>query len=219
MTVTYLESELVSRYPGFKIAYSTINNINNTQESPEVTKLIETLPNYVKANEKELLSRADHMKHFYKRIGSKNRYHILSLLKSTLNGRNYQPSNPSVDLVYGIELQNGILMGLHDLDKIPKDIYVGVAKGLETLDHISQGNLTLAEGAIILKNGKTVMASLSDGPDKQTKVTETSQNILVVAFGAPEDSLASLLSAIQQTNQIFRDYKLGEPENIDTKIA
>lgn len=217
--VLHLEPELVSTYPGFKVTYSIIRDLSNKNSSPDVTKLIETLPDYVKANEPELLSRANQMKKFYKKIGSKNRYHILSLLKSTLNGRNYQLSNPAVDLVYGVELQNGILMGLHDLDKIQEDIYIGVAKGMETLEHIFQGNLTLADGAIILKNGKTVMASLSDGPDKETKVTEASRNILVIAFGAPEDSESSLLTAMEQANKLFGDYHLGKPENIYTKIA
>ncbi|MFM6282388.1 MAG: hypothetical protein ACKN9K_28835, partial [Dolichospermum sp.] len=111
--ILYLEPGLVSKYPGFKIAYCLIRDVNNTQNSPEVAQLIENLPAYVKANEQELLSRADKMKRFYKKIGSKNRYHILSLLKSTLNGRNYQIINPAVDLVYAVELHHGVLMGLH----------------------------------------------------------------------------------------------------------
>ncbi len=217
--ILYIEPELVSKYPGFKVAYSIIRNVKNTQSSPEVTKLIQTLPDYVKTHEKELLSRADQMKQFYKRIGSKNRYHILSLLKSTLNGRNYNLSNPAVDLVYGVELQNGILMGLHDLDKIQGDIYVGVARGNETLEHIFADSLNLSPGAIIFRNGAKIMASLTDGPDKETKVTEASQNILAIAFGAPEDTEASLLAAMEQTNNLFKEYNLGKPENISIAIA
>ncbi|MCP2729449.1 phenylalanine--tRNA ligase beta subunit-related protein [Limnofasciculus baicalensis] len=217
--ILYIEPELVSKYPGFKVAYSIIRDVKNTQSSPEVTKLIKTLPDYVKTHEKELLSRADQMKQFYKRIGSKNRYHILSLLKSTLNGRNYNLSNPAVDLVYGVELQNAVLMGLHDLDKIQGDIYMGVARGNETLEHIFADSLNLSPGAIIFRNGAKIMASLTDGPDKETKVTEASQNILAIAFGAPEDTEASLLAAMEQTNNLFKEYNLGKPENISIAIA
>ncbi|MFM6756498.1 MAG: hypothetical protein ACKPJ4_12110, partial [Dolichospermum sp.] len=64
-----------------------------------------------------------------------------------------------------------------------------------------------------------VIASVSDGPDKNTKVTEKSQNILVIAFGSPEDSEALLMAAITETSQLFKDYNLGKPENIDIKIA
>ena len=217
--ILYLEPGLVSKYPVFKIAYGLIRDVSNTQNSPEVAKLIENLPAYVKANEQELLSRADKMKRFYKKIGSKNRYHILSLLKSTLNGRNYQIINPAVDLVYAVELHHGVLMGLHDLDQLQENIYVGVAQGVEKLDHIFQGNITLDPGAIILKHDNIVIASVSDGPDKNTKVTEKSQNILVIAFGSPEDSEALLMAAMAETSQLFKDYNLGKPENIDIKIA
>ncbi|MFM6310550.1 MAG: phenylalanine--tRNA ligase beta subunit-related protein, partial [Dolichospermum sp.] len=206
--ILYLEPGLVSKYPGFKIAYCLIRDVSNAQNSPEVAKLIENLPAYVKANEQELLSRADKMKRFYKKIGSKNRYHILSLLKSTLNGRNYQIINPAVDLVYAVELHHGVLMGLHDLDQLPENIYVGVAQGVEKLDHIFQGNITLDSGAIILKHDNIVIASVSDGLDKNTKVTEKSQNILVIAFGSPEDSEALLMAAITETSQLFKDYNL-----------
>ena len=217
--ILYLEPGLVSKYPGFKIAYGLIRDVSNNQNSPEVAKLIENLPAYVEANEQELLSRADKMKRFYKKIGSKNRYHILSLLKSTLNGRNYQIINPAVDLVYAVELHHGVLMGLHDLDQLQENIYVGVAQGVEKLDHIFQGNITLDPGAIILKHDNIVIASVSDGPDKNTKVTEKSQNILVIAFGSPEDSEALLMAAMAETSQLFKDYNLGKPENIDIKIA
>ena len=215
----YLEPGLVSKYPGFKMAYSLIRDVSNNKTCPEVAKLIQDLPAYIKANEQEILLRADKMKRFYKKIGSKNRYHILSLLKSTLNGREYQIINPAVDLVYAVELHHGVLMGLHDLDQIQEDIYVGVAQGVEKLDHIFQGSITLDPGAIFLKNGKTIMASVSDGPDKDTKVTEKSQNILVIAFGSPEDSEALLMGAMKETNQLFKEYNLGTPENIDIRIA
>ena len=69
------ESELAKRYQGFNMAYFLAEEVENAESYPELTSLLDDLPDFVQSRKAELVAKTSNMSDFYKSIGAKNKYH------------------------------------------------------------------------------------------------------------------------------------------------
>lgn len=204
-----MSEKLKAMYPGFKVGYHSVQVKNNTV-SETVARSIAGLAASIKPHGQELLEATKSMATFYKTLGATREYHISSLITATLNGRKYKSINPAVDLVYILELQHGVLMGLHDLDRLSGPIGVDITNGSETIDHISKRKITVDRRDIVFRNNNRIISSLTGGPDDATKVTADTLNIVVLAFGSPADSVELIERALSDCQQKFVEWMQGE---------
>ena len=112
--IVELSDRLKATYPGFKVGYHVVHMADN-RVNEGVARAVAGLTASLQPRTIQLKQATQSMAAFYKTLGATRDYHIASLINATLNGRKYKSINPAVDLVYIVELEHGILMGLHDL--------------------------------------------------------------------------------------------------------
>jgi len=193
-----------SLWPGFKIGYACFCNADNASPNSQSQAMLEGLKDNLAAKAQSLKGKTKGMEVFFQRNQARRAYHISSLIDATLSGRIPRSINPAVDIILFVELDNGILMGLHDLNFLNRQLIIDVAKPEERMDHISGRTISLVPNSIVLRNGESVMASLTDGPDRLTSVTPKTTDILLLIFGSPEESIQEMSKVLLQSSEYFK---------------
>jgi DNA/RNA-binding domain of Phe-tRNA-synthetase-like protein len=189
MRKIYFTKTLKEKYPEFKVVFAILKDIHTDLSLNDYLKnKKEEIETFVRENLSFLLDKTNEMDNFFKMLRAP-KYPIKSLLEATAKGRPIKLINPLVDIILFAELNNSILMGLHDLDKIKGDIYFDVLENPQEIKSLFGGSIILQKNDIVIKDNTKLFASLSKGPDIETKVTERSKNIIIFAFLYPSEIL------------------------------
>ncbi|HJT23520.1 MAG TPA: hypothetical protein VJ873_03035, partial [bacterium] len=93
-------------------------------------------------------------------------------------------SFPLVQALLTCETASGVLMGVHDLDRIEGDVVVDLAREEETFQGM-RFPVFCRPGEIVLRDGMGTVASFFQGPDCRTLVGALTQNAVFFIFNAP----------------------------------
>lgn len=201
------EKSIQQQYSGFKVGWMEIYNI--PQNNIDVSDKLRKAHSLVKSNEPDYLSKTKGMVELYKRLNSNARYHISSLIKAVAKGRPYRSINTIVDLVYCVEIEQSILMGLHDLKTLTGDIILTTGTDA-VIEHISGKPVIVCSTDIVVHNSNRVMASVTCGPDSETKVTKGSSDILIMVYGSKDETENQITQALEEVKQHCQNiYKSG----------
>jgi DNA/RNA-binding domain of Phe-tRNA-synthetase-like protein len=119
---------------------------------------------------------------------------LLHQYKSVIK-KGFRRINPFIDILLLSELSNGILMGVQDSSWIKGDLYLDVAKSNEAFQGMGP-MVTCFENEVVLRDDESIIASLYQGPDSKTKITEATNDIIVFAFGIPEIDVTDVKNAV-----------------------
>lgn len=176
-----LSSQTKAKYPGFQIITFTIQTIGSKRFELTDNKKTDIIDHYDLSIHNTTL-----MTDFYNQIGSDRKCHVETLLKAFKDKQRFKSINYLVDLIYYLELTTGLLMGIHDLNYIDNNIKAFLASGSDSFNHISGKIIYPFKGAILLKDNRKIFASLTDGPDDLTKVTNATTDAIVLIFIPPK---------------------------------
>ncbi len=178
--IVKLSEQIHERYAEFKMKAFVIGSVNSIS-----FELTNDKHNSISRNYEKSLGSARLMTEFYKRTGSNRRCHVETLLEAYISKRRFKSINYLVDLVCYLELSTGLLMGIHDTKYLNDYIEVYLADGKETFTHISGRIFIPQKDTICLRDSQKIFASLTEGPDVETKVTTITQEAIVLIFIPP----------------------------------
>lgn len=147
---------------------------------------------------------------YQKFFGSYGRGYPLSKQLETAIRKGSLPSDPAVALLLGLELQTGVLMGVHDLSRVTLPIQLGLAAGGQTFVGINGALQKLQAGEWIFYDAKGTFASYVKGPDSRTKVVwpqgenRRTLSLLFLILGVPDLPRTIFDKAVDQTIDTLR---------------
>ena len=186
----YFTKNLKEAYPEFKVGYGILKEIqiNNFEFEEYLRSKKKDVEKTIKESLPLLLEKSREMDKFFKELNAP-KFPISSLLEATAKGRSLKLINPLVDIVLFTELTRSILMGLHDLDKIKGNICFDILATPIKMFSLFGKIIELQQNDIIIKDEAKIFASLTKGPDNETKVTMNTKNIVIFAFIYPSIKL------------------------------
>lgn len=118
--------------------------------------------------------------------------------------------NPIAELLLTCEIQSGVLIGIHNIERISGALRLDVAIDGDSYEHIGKKTQRCRSGDWIIRDGKGIIASYFDGPDKRTALDveafETGKiltSIGVIILGAPELAPERINHAINLINELI----------------
>jgi DNA/RNA-binding domain of Phe-tRNA-synthetase-like protein len=184
-------------YPWMKFGYCLVKDLSAIQPSDHLKEKQKETEVYIRNNSERLIEKAKAISRFYKVQGEKNRSHIESLIKSISNGKGIKPVNFIVDSVMIAEVRNGLLLGVHDLDRIEGDVVLDAAREGEGFEGIGQRPIIARQNEIVLRDSMGIWASYTQGPDARTVVNPDSKNVMILGFFTPETSGETMAQGIR----------------------
>ena len=131
-----------------------------------------------------------------------------SPLSFQLNGvlqKGFPSINPFVDILILSEMQNGVLMGIQDLDKISGDLAVDLAQKGEEFEGF-KNRIRCRKGEIVLRDAESIVASYFQGPDKKTSISPKTRNVILYAFFVPGIEKKCIQQALEQAVWLLNLY-------------
>jgi hypothetical protein len=89
---------------------------------------------------------------------------------------------PPVLALLALEASTGVLMGVQDADAIEEHVTLDLLTSQESFTGMRGANVRCEEGEIVVRDGRAIIASLFQGPDKRTAAKPTSQNLVFYVF-------------------------------------
>jgi DNA/RNA-binding domain of Phe-tRNA-synthetase-like protein len=83
------------------------------------------------------------------------------------------------------ELQSLLLTVGHDLEVVEEPIRVDVANGTERYTRLNGKEQDLKAGDMFIADAQGVISSIIYGPDRQTKITSNTQEVLLTTYAPP----------------------------------
>jgi DNA/RNA-binding domain of Phe-tRNA-synthetase-like protein len=205
-----ISDKCLTAYPWMKFAYCFVTNLSPTESSDYLKQKQEEVENHIRSHSEALVERAKAISRFYKTQGEKNRSHIESLIKSIANGKRIKPVNFIVDSVMIAELRNGLLLGVHDLDRIQGDILLDIATESEGFDGIGHRSIHTRKSEVVLRDDSGIWASYPQGPDARTVVDGTTKNVIILGFFTPETTRETMVQGMRDAVEVLLKTAEGE---------
>lgn len=124
-------------------------------------------------------------------------------------------------LLLSLELQTGLLMGIHDLKKIGSVPIFDIASSGENYRRIDGKQVSCRDRDWVLRDNKGIFASYFTGPDKRTSLNiveraEATQfdKVALLIFGAPGISENEVTSGIDTLKAVISNFANLENESI-----
>ncbi len=106
--------------------------------------------------------------------------------------------------LYMAEITNLVFTTGHDLDKVTGSLVASAAKGDERFAGIRGRDESCAPGDMVVADGLGVVSALLAGPDRRTRLTDETRNVLFVAYGPEGVSDAELKGHLKQLEEHIR---------------
>jgi DNA/RNA-binding domain of Phe-tRNA-synthetase-like protein len=209
-----LTDKCLAVYPWMKFAYCFVENLFPIESSSYLRQTQEDVEKYIRRHSEALTERAKAISRCYKTQGEKNRSHIESLIKAIANGKRIKSVNFIVDSVMIAELKNGLLLGVHDLDRIQGDIFLDVAAEGEEFTGIGHRTVRTRENEVVLRDDSGIWASYPRGPDSRTIVDIATKNVIILGFFTPETDRDLMVEGMKDGVEILLKTAKGEAEEI-----
>jgi hypothetical protein len=118
---------------------------------------------------------------------------------------------PIVELLLGLELSSGLLMGVHDLTKATLPLLLDGAQPGEHYESLMKRRAIHCKPAeLVIRDQTGIIASVTQGPDFRTMVSapeggsHTFANIMWSVMGAPGVSATTIARSGESIENIFR---------------
>jgi DNA/RNA-binding domain of Phe-tRNA-synthetase-like protein len=186
-----VSEEWKSAYPGAAVGVLAMRNVVNPDHHA-------ALESHKAALEQQLRSRfadRDRVKlkalptmqaydAYYKRF--KKTYHVLLQLESVaLKNQPISSVTALVEAMFMAELQSLLLTAGHDLEVVEEPIRVDVADGTERYTRLNGKEQVLKAGDMFIADAQGVISSIIYGPDRRTKITSNTQEVLFTTYAPP----------------------------------
>lgn len=138
---------------------------------------------------------------FFRELGAKGRSPVeFQVQKATAGDLKYSRRDPLIDYLLYAEVLTGFLVGLHDRDALAEDPRYGLAEEAAELsfEHISGRDVEVRPTEPVLIAGDRIVASLRHGPDRSTRITNSTSAVWGVMFASPDDDPGEVSAAAEK---------------------
>lgn len=184
-----------------------LEDINSTILKQNIEKLKSIYYQYVIENEELIIAS---MENYEKKFNQKKFFFPLkSQLKKVIKS-GFPTINPFIESLLLVEMTEGVLLGVQDYSCVEGKMSISTAKeGEEFLG--MKGKIICQKDELIIRDEKTIIASMFQGPDKKTKITSNSKDIIFYFFGTPDTTISRLTSSFLRVMKIYENsYKRME---------
>ncbi|MBA1336260.1 MAG: hypothetical protein HPY66_2694 [Firmicutes bacterium] len=205
-----ISEALKAAYPGALIGAILLKNVSNSEFSLRLEKNKEELENALRAKYEDFnradISLTEPIKtyiDYYKRF--KKTYHVLLQLESVVLKKKSIPNvAPLVETMFMAELKNLLLTAGHDIDAVRLPIRVDVSQGNERYILLNGQEKELVPGDMMMADGDGIISSIIYGPDKRTRITQSTKNVLYVVYAPPGIAENLLNQHLEDINQYVK---------------
>jgi DNA/RNA-binding domain of Phe-tRNA-synthetase-like protein len=121
---------------------------------------------------------------YYKRF--RKTYHVLLQLESVaLKNQPISSVAALVEAMLMAELNSLLLTAGHDLEVMQEPIRIDVAEGRERYTRLNGKEQVLKAGDMFIADAQGVISSIIYGPDRRTRITSTTQQVLFTTYAPP----------------------------------
>lgn len=207
-----ISDEVRKIYPEALLGLLAIKRLSKTVQYQKLDnyriKLEEELRKRFSGLKRGNLKNIDPIKYYvnyYKRF--KKTYHVLLQLESIIFHDKAIPEISSlVEVMFMAEMKNLLLTAVHDLDTIHLPIKLDVARGDEKYIKLNGEEKIMLPRDMMVSDLEGITSSIIYGPDRRTRITPDTQNVLLVVYapsGIEESHVLQHLQDIQKYVQLI----------------
>ena len=211
-----ISDEVKKIYPEASLGLLVIKRLSKTVQYQKLdnyrSKLEEELRKRYRGLERSDLKSIYPIKYYvnyYKRF--KKTYHVLLQLESIIFHDKAIPEVSSlVEVMFMAEMKNLLLTAVHDLDTIHLPIKLDVARGDEKYIKLNGEEKIMLPRDMMVSDLEGITSSIIYGPDRRTRITSDTQNVLLVVYAPPGIEESHVLQHLQD---IQKYVQLISPES------
>jgi len=213
-------SEISARFPELSICIGIINKVHIEKENEQIQKLEKSVYEEVRAKyDIETLkdnSTVRAYRDFYWKLDidpTKTRPSGEALLRRTLHGNELPRISTVVDAYNLASMKTIIPISGFDKDRLNLPLQVRFAKNGEAFTGIGMNKpMTLTDTILVLADEKQVLCIYPHRDSDHTKITEHTQNVVIVGYGTPKITKEQLKDAVETTLAYIKHVSGGETE-------
>jgi len=211
--------EIFEAFPGLKVGTVVVKGINNRGVCPEIWNFIERAQEEIRShfNHENLINhpKIQSWRRAFISFGAKPKKHrssVENLYMLTIDGKELRPINKIVDIYNYVSLKYMVPVGGDDLAEVEGDIVLRFAKGNEVFIPLGSDEVqTAKEGEVIYADQKEVLCRRWNWRESEkTKMTEQSQDVLLVSEGLPPVGAEEMEEIIKDLSHLVDKYCRGE---------
>ena len=140
---------------------------------------------------------------YYKKFGYS--YHLMGQLESVLKGKKeLSKEGGLLQTMFLWEIDSMLLTAGHDLSALKMPLRLKVADGTETYESISGKETTAVSGDMMLCDEDGPISTILRGPDKRTRITSSTKNVLFAIYAPPVVDKAYIENYLQKLERNIR---------------
>ena len=140
---------------------------------------------------------------YYKKFGYS--YHLMGQLESVLKGKKELPKEGGLlQTMFLWEINSMLLTAGHDLSALKIPLCLKVSDGTETYESISGKEATAVSGDMMLCDEDGPISTILRGPDKRTRITSSTKNVLFAIYAPPVVDKAYIENNLQKLERNIR---------------
>jgi len=113
--------------------------------------------------------------------------------------------NPLVDLLLLLEMRFGVLMGVHDVERIAGGLKYDCAQPGESFRGMRY-QLLCKDDEFVIRDHEGIIASYFQGADDRTCVSKNTRSIVLFAFGAPSIAAGLLEESLAAAQDLLKSF-------------
>jgi len=218
----YWSLEVCKQFPGLSLSIGVINNVHIEKENEKIKKIKQTVYDEVRADYRVEELKDDHTvrayRDFYWKLSidpTKTRPSGEALLRRVLHGNELPTISTVVDAYNLASLKTIIPTSGFDSDKLSLPFDVRFVKKRESFIGIGMSKPIALIGKILVLTDRNLILSIYPYRDAdETKITEKTKNVLIIAYGAPGIVEQQLEEAVETTLSYIKQVSGGEAETV-----
>lgn len=217
-TQELVQPEVRKAFPGIHFAYLTIENVSISDHDDDLEKLknqVVSARSQIKIEDIAEMKAIQQYRSMLKATGTnptKKRPSPEALLRRVIKGKGLYTINTAVDAYNLAVIETSIGLGGFDKDMLQHDQTLRFSsEGEEMLLHGDDQATRTREGQLVYSDGdKPTTIDLNYRDITETGVTLQTQNVLLVADGAPGVDVGETIAALQKAASYIQEFCGGE---------
>jgi lysyl-tRNA synthetase class 2 len=216
-----IDPTIFEAFPGLHIGVVHAKGVNNSVQCPDLAEKIQKIQKDIRSH-LDIGMLAEHPKiqswrSAYSLFGAKPKKHrssVENLYRMTFEGKNLRSINRIVDIYNCVSLKHMIPVGGDDLSRVDGDIILRFATGDEPFYPLGSDEAqTARKGEVIYADEKEVLCRRWNWREcEKTKMTEETQDMLLVAEGLPPVTEEEMQHVITDLERLILEYCGGETQ-------
>lgn len=192
---------LMALYPAMRFTVVTATDVHPEAFEKQVSDFAERTVKSLSAQNESRQANLIEFERFFK--AHEQKFPLTKQIASAASRGFPKVPNPILALL-ALEAATGILMGVQNLDAIDSFVALDCLESPESFTGMRGERVTSAMGQIVVRDRRSIIASLFHGPDKRTAVQPDGRNLLFYVFDTDTGLGESHDRAVEEITRLFQ---------------